>query len=190
MFGQPFPVSGLILAGGQGLRMGGRDKGLMMFNGKALIDHVIECLAPQVDELLISANRNLEEYSRRGYPVFADALPDFTGPLAGALAGLEHARHEWLVVCPCDAPLLPTDLVDVLCRARGRARAVVARTPRRYHYVIMMLHRDRQSALQAYLDRGGRSVKGFLESIGAATADFPDDEAFLNRNHPGFEEAG
>lgn len=182
MFDDPFPVSAVILAGGQGLRVGGRDKGLLSYKGRALIDHVIDRLSPQVGELFISANRNLEEYALRGYPVLADTLPGYPGPLAGVLAGLEKARFDWLVASPCDTPLLPADLVDRLCRARGRARAVVAKTPQHMHYTTLMLHKDRQGALNAYLERGGRSVRGFLESVGAATAEFADENAFLNCN--------
>jgi len=182
MFDEPFPVSALILAGGRGRRVGGQDKGLLVYQGKPLIDQVIARLLPQVEELFISANRNLEDYARRGYPVLTDTLPDYPGPLAGVLAGLENARFDWLVVSPCDTPLLPLDLVDTLCRARGKSRAVVAKDPQHTHYTTLMLHKDRLGALNAYLERGGRSVKGFLETVGASSAEFADAGAFLNCN--------
>jgi len=182
MFDDPFPVTAIILAGGQGLRVGGRDKGLLGYKGKAMIDHVIDRLSPQVEELFISANRNLEDYAQRGYPVLTDTLPDYSGPLAGVLVGLEKAHFDWLVVSPCDTPLLPLDLVDRLCRARGKSRAVVAKDPQRTHYTTLMLHKDRLGALDAYLERGGRSVKGFLETVGTSTAEFADEKAFLNCN--------
>jgi molybdenum cofactor guanylyltransferase len=182
MFDDPFPVTAIVLAGGRGLRMGGQDKGLLSYKGKTLIDHVIDRLSPQVEELFISANRNLEDYAQRGFPVLTDTLPDYSGPLAGVLVGLEKARFEWLVVSPCDTPLLPLDLVDRLCRARGKSRAVVAKDPLQTHYTTLMLHKDRLAALNAYLERGGRSVKGFLEAIGATTAEFVDGIAFRNFN--------
>jgi molybdopterin-guanine dinucleotide biosynthesis protein A len=182
MFDDPFPLTALLLAGGRGLRVGGQDKGLLKYMDKPLVDHVIERLSPQVEELLVSANRNLEEYALRGYPVLTDTLPDFSGPLAGVLAGLEKARFDWMVTCPCDTPLLPSDLVDRLCRARGKSRAVVARSPQQTHYTTFMLHKDRLPALAVYLERGGRSVKGFLETIGATTAVFSDEGAFRNFN--------
>jgi molybdopterin-guanine dinucleotide biosynthesis protein A len=182
MFDDPFPVTAMVLAGGRGARVGWRDKGLLSYKGKPLIDHVIERLSPQVEELLISANRNLDDYVQRGYPVLADTLPDFAGPLAGVLVGLQKARFEWLVVSPCDTPLLPLDLVDRLCRARGKSRAVVAKGPLRTHYTTLMLHKDRLGALSAYLERGGRSAKGFLEAVGATTAEFVDEKAFRNFN--------
>jgi molybdenum cofactor guanylyltransferase len=182
MFDDPFPVTGIILAGGRGSRVSGQDKGLLLYKGKALVDHVIDRLSPQVEELLISANRNMDDYARRDYPVLSDSLPDFSGPLAGVLAGLEKARFDWLVSSPCDTPLLPLDLVDRLCRARGKSRAVVAKDPLRTHFTTLMLHKDRLTALNAYLERGGRSVRGFLETVGATIADFPDEKAFSNFN--------
>jgi molybdopterin-guanine dinucleotide biosynthesis protein A len=182
MFVDPFPVSAIILAGGRGRRVGGQDKGLLIYHGRPLIDHVIARLSPQVEELMISANRNLDEYARRGYPVLSDELADYPGPLAGVLAGLGKARFEWLVACPCDTPLLPLDLVDGLCRARGKSRAVVAKDPVHTHYTTLMLHKDRLGALSAYLERGGRSVKGFLETVGASSAEFADVRSFLNCN--------
>jgi molybdopterin-guanine dinucleotide biosynthesis protein A len=182
MFDDRFPVTAIILAGGQGLRVGGQDKGLLRYKGKPLIDHIIDRLSPQVEELFISANRNQEDYARRGYPVLSDTLPDYPGPLGGVLVGLGKARFEWLVVSPCDTPLLPLDLVDRLCRSRGKSRAVVAKDPKHTHYTTLMLHKDRLAALNAYIDRGGRSVKGFLEAVGATTAEFVDEVAFRNFN--------
>ena len=182
MLDDPYPVSAIILAGGRGRRVGGQDKGLLLFQDKPLIDHVIARLSFQVEELMISANRNLDEYRRRGYALLTDTLPDYPGPLAGMLSGLEKARFDWLVVCPCDMPLLPFDLVDRLCRARGKSRAVVAKDPQHTHYTTLMLHKDRLGALNAYLERGGRSVKGFLETVGASSAEFADASAFLNCN--------
>jgi molybdopterin-guanine dinucleotide biosynthesis protein A len=97
------PVTGVILAGGQGRRMGGSDKGLVEVEGWPLIDHVIAALAPQVQQLLINANRNIEAYERYGHPVVPDELPGFQGPLAGMLAGLRNATNTYVVFVPCDA---------------------------------------------------------------------------------------
>lgn len=162
--------------------MGGQDKGLVEYRGKPLVDWVIERLRPQVDELLISANRNLDEYSSRGHRVVPDSLPGFQGPLAGLLAGLQTARHEWLFSVPCDVPHLPGDTVQRLAtRAAGR-EAVFARDAERDHPAILLLNRACLPKLAAYLESGGRSVKGFLRGLHAASAAFPDPAAFKNMN--------
>lgn len=157
-------VSGLILAGGQGSRMGGRDKGLVSYRGKPLVDHVIGRIAPQVDELLISANRNLEDYAQRGYRVIADTLPDFQGPLAGVLAGLQAASCEWVLVVPCDMPNLPANLAQRLLAARRGLAIVAAEDDLRSHPAVMLVHVSLAQALAAYLASGKRSVHGFQES--------------------------
>ena len=104
-------VTGLILAGGRGSRMGGVDKGLQNFRGLPLAMHAMLRLAPQVGEVMINANRNLGAYESFGAPVWPDALPDFAGPLAGFLAGLERCETPYMVTVPCDTPLFPSDLV-------------------------------------------------------------------------------
>src|SRR6478672_11042374 len=113
-------VTGVVLAGGQGSRMGGVDKGLQEFRGKPMAAHAIERLAPQVDELLINANRNPDDYARFGHRVIADEIPGFAGPLAGFERGLAHAAGDLVVTVPCDSPFLPADLV---WRLRGRLEA-------------------------------------------------------------------
>ena len=110
-------ITGLVLAGGRGQRMGGADKGLQAWRGRALVDHVLARLAPQVGELMISANRNVAAYAARGQRVLVDADGDFAGPLAGILAGLRAARTPRLAVAPCDVPGLPEDLVARLAQA-------------------------------------------------------------------------
>src|SRR5438309_5604186 len=131
-------VTGVILAGGQGSRMGGVDKGLQAFRGKPMVAHVIERLEPQVSEVLINANRNPEDYSRFGHRVIADEIEGFAGPLAGFERGLVHATHELVVTAPCDSPFLPLDLVARLHAAmvRDGAQLCVARTGDQAHPVF------------------------------------------------------
>ena len=117
-------VTGLILAGGRGSRMGGVDKGLQNFNGMPLALHTLLRLQPQVGEVMINANRNLAAYESFGVPVWPDVLADYAGPLAGFLTGLERCETRWLVTVPCDTPLFPLDLVERLLRPRK------SRTPR------------------------------------------------------------
>lgn len=180
------PITGLILAGGQGSRMGGRDKGLVAYRGRALVDLAIERLAPQTGELLISANRNLEEYAQRGCRIVTDTLPDFQGPLAGVLAGLQAAQHEWVLTVPCDMPHLPQDLAARLMAAARDNMIVVAEDGTRTHPAVMLIHTSQMQSLAAYLQDGRRSVHGFQESAGFATAHF-DAAAMANINTLGEE---
>jgi molybdopterin-guanine dinucleotide biosynthesis protein A len=165
-------VTGLILAGGQGSRMGGRDKGLVAYQGNPLIDHVLGSIAPQVDEVLISANRNLEDYARRAYPVVSDTLAGFQGPLAGVLEGLRIARHDWVLTVPCDMPHLPGDLCARLMHARADKSIVIAVDAERSHPAVMLIQRSLAIALADYLQGGHRAVHKFQSQVGYATACF------------------
>lgn len=179
-------VTGLVLAGGRGTRMGGRDKGLIDWQGKPLVAAVIAGLAPQVDRLALNANRHLERYAGFGLPVWPDAGSDFPGPLAGMLAGLHHCQTDWLAVVPCDAPLLPHDLVERLQHATRASSgpAAIAVSPQGRQPVFCLLRRDTQPVLQAYVERGGRKVGEALAILGAVAAPFDDDAPFLNVNEP------
>ena len=119
-------VTGIVLAGGQGSRMGGVDKGLQPFRGRPMVAHAIERLEPQVDELLINANRNTDDYGRFGHRVIADEIAGFAGPLAGFERGLTHAAGALVATVPCDSPFLPRDLVARLHAALEGAKAELA----------------------------------------------------------------
>src|SRR5947199_3145619 len=119
-------ITGLILAGGRGSRMGGVDKGLQNHRGVPLALHALMRLAPQVGELMINANRNLAAYESFGVPVWPDSLADYAGPLAGFLTGLEHCETPYMVTVPCDTPLFPQDLVARLAEALEREDAEIA----------------------------------------------------------------
>ena len=118
-------ITGLILAGGQGSRMGHVDKGLQIFRGRPMVAHVLERFAPQVSEVLINANRNLEEYGRFGYRVVPDEIGGFAGPLAGLERGLANSAHPLVTTGPCDSPFLPADLVERLLAAMTDRKSVV-----------------------------------------------------------------
>jgi len=178
-------VSGLVLAGGRALRMGGVDKGLQPYLGRPLVDHAIERLAPQVSDVLVSANRNADEYAKRRVRVLADASADFPGPLAGMLAGLRAARTPWLAVVPCDSPALPLDLVERLAAGRGEASAaVVERADGRLEPVCCLLSTTLADDLADALARGDRKVEAWLLRHAARVRfDAPgDDAAFANFN--------
>ncbi len=165
--------------------MGEQDKGLIGYRGKPLAQWVIERLAPQVDELLVSANRNQDAYARFGYPVLADQLPGFAGPLAGIHAGFSRARHPWLLAVPCDSPLLPLDLaVRILAAATAAgAPAAFVRCGERRHPVFCLCRTDKCGDLHAYLSEGERQVAAWLVKVGAVEVDFSDQaSAFININ--------
>lgn len=164
--------------------MGGADKGLLDYQGRPLVAHVIERLAPQVDALLISANRNLDDYLDFGYPVVTDASAERLGPLAGIAAGLRACETPWLVVCPCDCPHLPLDLVARLMAGTGQARLAIARTSAGTQPTCMLCHRDRLPALDDWLAAGERKVMAWCRNQAAIEVDFPDPAAFANFNTP------
>ena len=182
-------ITGLILAGGRGQRMGGVDKGLQAWRGLPLVDHALARLAPQVREVMISANRNAALYGARTARVLADAADDFAGPLAGILAGLRAARTPWLAVVPCDSPQLPSDLVARLAQGIAAARGAVVQRDHgaaglRLEPVCCLLSTALADDLARYLAEGGRKVEGWV-SRHAAPVLFgePDDAAaFANVN--------
>lgn len=178
-------ISGLILAGGRATRMGGVDKGLVEYRARTLIEHVLERLQPQVAGMLISANRNLERYRAFGVPVLPDdgAGPEpFPGPLAGMLAGLRACPTPWLAVVPCDAPLLPINLVSHLAEALVAPRAVAAYVGDRIEPMFCLLHVGLADDLAQTLAQGERRAETWLRQIGAAPAKFMHDEPFANFN--------
>lgn len=185
-------VTGLILAGGRATRMGGCDKGLQCLNGEPMITHVLRRLRPQVDGVLINANRHLDVYGQFGVPVVADELAGFAGPLAGVEAGLRRCRTRYLATAPCDSPLLPSDLVARLRTAMEQAGSEVAvavtrksasgDTDLQRHPVFMLINVDCLPHLQAWLTNGGRKVDDWLRSLTCAEAVFTDDHAFDNIN--------
>jgi molybdenum cofactor guanylyltransferase len=184
-------ITGLILAGGRGQRMGGVDKGLQTWHGLPLVDHALARLAPQVREVMISANRNAALYAARTAHVLADASDDFPGPLAGILAGLRAARTPWLAVVPCDSPQLPPDLVARLAQGIAAARGAVVQRDHgaaglRLEPVCCLLSTALADDLARYLAEGGRKVEGWVSRHAAPVRfDGPDDAAaFANVNTP------
>ena len=178
-------VAAVILAGGQGRRMGGADKGLVEYRGRPLIEWVLEVLTPQVDELVISANRNLDTYASYGHPVLPDTLPDFPGPLAGVLAAMQTGVADWLVVVPCDTPHLPADLASRLLSAAQHAKVplAVAADKARIHHSCFIVRCDQQDNLVAYLARGERAVRHWQAGLASTAVQF-DGAGFVNFNQP------
>jgi molybdopterin-guanine dinucleotide biosynthesis protein A len=174
-------IAGLVLAGGRAVRMGGIAKGLVPLHGRPLLAHVIERLAPQVAHLAINANR--DDYAAFGLPQVADVVPGFAGPLAGLHAGLLASATPWLVTAPCDAPMLPRDLVARLAQAASTGRRlIVAASPRGMEPGFMLAHVGLAPALGAWLAGGGRKARDWLAAAGAVEVAFADAAAFINVN--------
>lgn len=180
------PVTGVILAGGRGSRLGGVDKGLEVFHGRPLIEWVIERIAPQVDELLINANRNLDRYAGYGHRVIADQCTDFAGPLAGLQAALHHAAHDWVLCVPCDTPDLPHDLADRLRDALREHRhdIAVAATAQDLQPTITLTRRNLRAELDAFLASGQRRARDWISQHAFVAVHFDRAEGFANINTP------
>ncbi|MFM0647502.1 molybdenum cofactor guanylyltransferase MobA [Paraburkholderia bryophila] len=186
-------ITGLVLAGGRGMRMGGVDKGLQTLHGEPLAAHVLKRLAPQCGALLISANRHPEIYAALGAPfgatIVADTLPGFPGPLAGLLAGLRTARTAYLLSAPCDTPGLPADLAMRLAHAMDANQADIATVTTAdaqgevsLHPVFALLRTTLADDLAAFLDAGERKVRAWYARHKTVEVTFTDERAFYNIN--------
>ena len=178
-------VTGIVLAGGQGRRMGGVDKGWVDLGGVPMVAHVLTRLVPQVDAVLINANQNLDRYRALGHPVVPDAVGGFAGPLAGLHAGMTLASHELVVTVPCDSPFLPMDLVERLHAGlvEKRAQLAVANTFDQPHPVFALVRRDVLANLAAFLDGGGRKIDAWYAALRVIEVGFDDEaDAFRNIN--------
>lgn len=177
-------ITGVILAGGQGRRMGTVDKGLQLLRGKTMVQWVVERFAPQVDELLINANQNIEQYQILKYRVIPDAIGGFVGPLAGLHRGLSEATHPLVVTAPCDSPFLPLDLVAQLKAAldANNADLAVAKTGDQPHPVFSLCRTSVLPSLTAFLESGGRKIDAWYAQLKVAEVQFADEAAFSNIN--------
>jgi molybdopterin-guanine dinucleotide biosynthesis protein A len=184
---QASDITAVILAGGKGRRMQGQDKGLLELNGKLLIQHVISAIAPQVGQLVINANRNLQQYASLGYPIISDSLEDYQGPLAGFLATMNSISTPDMVSVPCDGPLLPHDLVERLVVGREQAAAdiAVAHDGQRLQPVYTLMPTRLKQDLAVFLESGGRKIDLWFVRHHVVHVDFSDmPEAFININTP------
>ena len=182
-------ITGLVLAGGRGSRMGGVDKGLQNHRGMALALHALLRLSPQVGEVMINANRNLGAYEAFGVPVWPDALPDFAGPLAGFLTGLERCETPWLATVPCDTPHFPEDLVARLAQAALEADAEIAMPlvveddgRPRAQPVFCLLRSALLESLVRFTHDGGRKIDAWTSQHRTVQVPFDDRAAFFNAN--------
>ena len=186
-------VTGVILAGGRGSRMGGVDKGLQNFNGMPLALHTLMRLSPQVGEVMINANRNLAAYEAFGVPVWPDVLSDYAGPLAGFLTALERCDTPWLATVPCDTPLFPPDLVARLAQAAQQQGAEIAMAAAREEDgqvrtqpVFCLLRAGLLESLVKFTHGGGRKIDAWTALHHQVIVTFDrqgdDPRAFFNAN--------
>ena len=190
-------ITALVLAGGRGTRMGGVDKGLQTFNGTPLALHTLLRLQMQqgglIGEVMINANRNLAAYEAFGAPVWPDSMPDYAGPLAGFMTGLERCETPFLMTVPCDTPLFPPDLAVRLADALGRENADIAMAAARdedgqmrTQPVFCLLRAELLESLVAFTHEGGRKIDRWTAMHKTVTVSFdqPDDDprAFFNAN--------
>ena len=179
------PITGIILAGGLGRRMGNVDKGLQLLRGKPMVQHVLERFAPQVDEVLINANQNIKQYQQLGHKVIPDDIGGFAGPLAGLHRGLTAATHDLVATVPCDSPFLPLDLIARLYAAleSQQAELAVARTGDQPHPVFCLTRQSVLPGLTTFLQSGGRKIDAWYSVLRVAEVLFDDEaEGFSNIN--------
>ena len=171
-------VTAVILAGGAGERVGGQDKGWLQWRGRALVEHAFAGIAPQVANVVISANRNLERYRTLGVAVFSDAVPGHAGPLAGIVRAFDGLATTWLVTLPVDVPVFPGDLVSRLLDAANRAGApaAVVHDGERTQNLFALYAAQLGGAARAAFDGGERAAWRFQRDCGAAHAPFTVNE--------------
>ncbi|MEY3381697.1 MAG: molybdenum cofactor guanylyltransferase MobA [Hylemonella sp.] len=194
---EPQDITGLILAGGRGSRMGGADKGLQNFNGMPMALYTLLRLQPQVGAVIINANRNLGAYESFGVPVWPDVLEDYAGPLAGFLTGLERCETPYLVTVPCDTPNFPSDLVERLAQALDRQQADIAMAAApetgkdgqpvvRSQPVFCLLRAELMESLAEFTRQGGRKIDAWTAQHQSVLVPFDtpadDPRAFANAN--------
>lgn len=185
-------VTGLILAGGRGTRMGQVDKGLQSFRGMPMVMHVLERMAPQTASVIINANQNLGVYQRFGCAVYPDLLDGFAGPLAGLQTGMKYCKTPYLISAPCDSPFLAHDLVEKLAAGLVYNNADLALAVtfepengtlrRQSHPVFALLKADLLPSLEEFLNQGGRKVDAWFATLKSAQVVFDDHTAFRNIN--------
>ena len=181
-------ITGLVLAGGRGSRMGGVDKGLQSHHGTPLALHALLRLGPQVGHLLVNANRNLGAYEAFGAPVWPDTLADYAGPLAGVLTGLEHCETPYLVTVPCDSPLFPLDLVQRLADALEASDAEIAMAATleagelQVQPVFCLMRASLLESLISFTQSGQRKIDRWTALHRCVEVRFDDAAAFANAN--------
>ncbi len=176
----------IILAGGEGKRVGGRDKGLLCYQRKTLVEHIINKVNTQVDEIIISANRNIKAYEEYRYPVVSDRLPNdskqtYRGPMAGIAAALPHCNNNWVLIVPCDMPLLPSDIIEQLANNSGNKHIYIAEINQRLQLVFLMQKKLLTSITQS-LNNNQLRLMQWAKSQSHEIIPISNNDAFKNFN--------
>lgn len=177
----------VILAGGQGKRMQGEDKGLIEWQGKPLIEHILQRLTGEYGQILINANRNIARYEKYNYPVISDSMSNFQGPLAGILSAMQHCKQDYLLCIPCDSPHPPENMLQRLqqCLQDSNASCALCHDGERLQPLFALLSCQLQASLKDFLQRGERKVHVFFQQQSPAICDFSDQpDRFHNFNTP------
>ncbi|MBC3882279.1 molybdenum cofactor guanylyltransferase [Undibacterium sp. LX40W] len=185
-------ITGLILAGGRGMRMGHVNKGLQTMQGKTMVEHVIARLKPQVGNLIINANQDLERYREFELAVFPDSIANYAGPLAGLESGLQHCQTKYLLSAPCDSPFLPIDLANKLATTMVKQGTQIAvpfteelvqgQLLKQLQPVFCLVERDLHHHLRDFLEHGGRKISDWLGQLRVSEVKFEDHQEFRNIN--------
>lgn len=181
----PTQTSWVILAGGQASRMGGNDKGLVDFNGKPLIEYVLQRLTTQTSSITINANRNVDQYGQYA-PVISDTYKDYPGPLGGMHAGLAASSTDWVGFVPCDSPFIDESIVERFCHAVEDSTDILVAHDGDFHQpVFTMFHKRVLPKLEAFLERGDRKIILLYKECNTKYVDFSDNpDCFVNLNTP------
>lgn len=178
-------ITGIILAGGRARRMNGQDKGLVQLNMKPMIEYVLSAIKPQVGSIIINANRNQTIYEDYGFPVVADQIDGYCGPLAGMASGLQAAKTPFVVTAPCDSPLIPDNLVKKLYSILQHEDAEIctAHANGRLQPVFTLMKTELLPSMLEFLNNGERKIDKWFEKHRLAIADFSDQpDTFINVN--------
>lgn len=176
-------ITAVILAGGQGSRLAGLDKGLVELNEIPLVQHVIERIQPQVPEIVISANRNIKTYEKLGFAVYADDINDFAGPLAGILKALQQCKSEWLLAIPADSPFIPHDLALRLSQNIHDNKIAIPHDGKYLQPTFALIHKSLVTSLEHFLQQGERKARVWMQQQPHTIVDFSEQEhAFININ--------
>lgn len=176
-------ITAVILAGGQGSRLSGFDKGLLKLNKMPLVQYIIERIQPQVSNIIISANRNIETYSDFGFSVYEDDISDFAGPLAGILKALQQCQSEWLLAIPADSPFVSRDLALRLSQNIKDNKVAIPHDGKYLQPTFALIHKSLAASLQDFLQQGERKARVWMQQQDHTIIDFSDQaNSFININ--------